>query len=595
MLHLIVIVLVPFFSAVQFVPESGVAEFTEFSFVSSLKDAVWDFGDGSKGTGMSITHVFHKSGVHSVSVRSGTTEERFSVMVEPLPKLCLGTSSSMAGEPVVFSDLTEYPGEVSNVRRKWVINGVEYEADSVTETFNSPIKLTAVLYATLSPKGRGNPVTLSGSVQVTIVSNMIYVDSRVKGNVRDGTTWSTAFQSISDALLVAPQRRNAIVFMSDSDQVVPIPSRGSGSILVIPENTRVVGGLRAGVRYGKTTIKVSGRSVSGFTSVMSVSSNSHISGVVVCPFKDINGSSIGGIVSEGTTGVSLFDSSVVSTGRSEKGMKEAIRFESSKNVDLLGVSVSGNGGPGYAVVFSNCMSGLVRNLTVVDNNLGVLIKSSNDIRIDSSVFSSNGVDNIGNGGALRIEGSRSSVVASMRMYGNKARFGGSVYVDINSDLAVLGCRGYDNQAVSGSFAYAEGQLRIEQCVLDAGAVSKSETLLFNGPASILSKSTLNGPGLSSGLVRCGSELVVKDSIVWNAQKPSIVMTGAAKIQIDHSTVSQRDLSGSAVSFIDPMFESVDSKDFRLKPGSYCVGTATPEDTNHSINRGCTIDFVLKGN
>jgi endoglucanase len=92
----------------------------------------WDFGDGSSGTGLGVSHAFSSAGVFNVtltvtSLVGGTTASvtkpvRIAVPPAPTAALTINPNSPVAGQTIVFSSASVLAPGVSIVRYVWNVD-----------------------------------------------------------------------------------------------------------------------------------------------------------------------------------------------------------------------------------------------------------------------------------------------------------------------------------------------------------------------------------------------------------------------------------------------------------------------------------------
>jgi PKD repeat protein len=97
----------------------------------------WDFGDGSSGTGLGVSHAFSSAGVFNVtltvtSLAAGTTGSvtkpvRIAVPPAPTAVLTFNPLSPAAGQTIVFSSASVLPLGVSISRHIFEIDGVSID------------------------------------------------------------------------------------------------------------------------------------------------------------------------------------------------------------------------------------------------------------------------------------------------------------------------------------------------------------------------------------------------------------------------------------------------------------------------------------
>jgi len=102
----------------------------------------WDFGDGSSGTGLGVSHAFSSAGVFNVtltvtSLTGGTTGSvtkpvRIAVPPAPTAVLTMNPLSPTAGQSIVFSSASVLPLGVSISRHVWTIDGVAVDTGTTS-------------------------------------------------------------------------------------------------------------------------------------------------------------------------------------------------------------------------------------------------------------------------------------------------------------------------------------------------------------------------------------------------------------------------------------------------------------------------------
>ena len=102
----------------------------------------WDFGDGSSGTGLGVSHAFSSAGVFNVtltvtSLTGGTTGSvtkpvRIAVPPAPTAVLTFNPLSPAAGQTIVFSSASVLPLGVSISRHIFEIDGVSIDTGTTS-------------------------------------------------------------------------------------------------------------------------------------------------------------------------------------------------------------------------------------------------------------------------------------------------------------------------------------------------------------------------------------------------------------------------------------------------------------------------------
>jgi PKD repeat protein len=102
----------------------------------------WDFGDGSSGTGLGVSHAFSSAGVFNVtltvtSLTGGTTASvtkpvRIAVPPAPTAVLTMNPLSPAAGQSIVFSSVSVLPLGVSISKHVWTIDSVAVDTGTTS-------------------------------------------------------------------------------------------------------------------------------------------------------------------------------------------------------------------------------------------------------------------------------------------------------------------------------------------------------------------------------------------------------------------------------------------------------------------------------
>jgi len=108
----------------------------------SIVSYSWDFGDGSSGTGLGVSHAFSSAGVFNVtltvtSLTGGTTASvtkpvRIAVPPAPTAVLTMNPLSPAAGQSIVFSSVSVLPLGVSISRHVWTIDSVAVDTGTTS-------------------------------------------------------------------------------------------------------------------------------------------------------------------------------------------------------------------------------------------------------------------------------------------------------------------------------------------------------------------------------------------------------------------------------------------------------------------------------
>ena len=102
----------------------------------------WDFGDGSSGTGLGVSHAFSSAGVFNVtltvtSLTGGTTGSvtkpvRIAVPPAPTAVLTMNPLNPAAGQSIVFSSVSVLPLGVSISKHVWTIDSVAVDTGTTS-------------------------------------------------------------------------------------------------------------------------------------------------------------------------------------------------------------------------------------------------------------------------------------------------------------------------------------------------------------------------------------------------------------------------------------------------------------------------------
>jgi PKD repeat protein len=102
----------------------------------------WDFGDGSSGSGLGVSHAFSSAGVFNVtltvtSLAGGTTGSvtkpvRIAVPDAPTAVLTINPLGPTAGQTIVFSSASVLPLGVSIVRHVWTIDNAAVDTGTTS-------------------------------------------------------------------------------------------------------------------------------------------------------------------------------------------------------------------------------------------------------------------------------------------------------------------------------------------------------------------------------------------------------------------------------------------------------------------------------
>ena len=138
----------------------------------------WDFGDGSSGTGLGVSHAFSSAGVFNVtltvtSLAAGTTGSvtkpvRIAVPPAPTAVLTFNPLSPAAGQTIVFSSASVLPLGVSISRHIFEIDGVSIDqgtTSSYTHTGGfaaaTSHQVTLTIVDNYGRTSRSTPATIS--------------------------------------------------------------------------------------------------------------------------------------------------------------------------------------------------------------------------------------------------------------------------------------------------------------------------------------------------------------------------------------------------------------------------------------------------
>ena len=138
----------------------------------------WDFGDGSSGTGLGVSHAFSSAGVFNVtltvtSLAGGTTGSvtkpvRIAVPPAPTAVLTFNPLSPAAGQTIVFSSASVLPLGVSISRHIFEIDGVSIDqgtTSSYTQTGGfaaaTSHQVTLTIVDNYGRTSRSTPATIS--------------------------------------------------------------------------------------------------------------------------------------------------------------------------------------------------------------------------------------------------------------------------------------------------------------------------------------------------------------------------------------------------------------------------------------------------
>jgi PKD repeat protein len=166
----------------------------------SITSYVWDFGDGSGGTGVSVSHTYSAAGTFTVRLTvtddegtTGSTTTQINVYSQPgYADFTFSPSKPYAGESVTFDGSASTPSSGATITAyHWLVNNVEQATTSTpiwTYTFSSTGSYNVGLYI-VDSSGYTSPTTTKSA---TVIERPL-ADFTYSGTLRAGETVSFSF------------------------------------------------------------------------------------------------------------------------------------------------------------------------------------------------------------------------------------------------------------------------------------------------------------------------------------------------------------------------------------------------------------------
>ncbi len=383
----------------------------------------WDFGDGGTSSLQDPSYMYSNPGIYVVTLTvtgpGGTDTETKAdyITVNPTPPVADFTADQTQGTSplaVTFSDLST--GDIDTWEWDFDNDGSpDSSLQNPSQTFEAGWHTISL---TVTGPGGSDTLTMPAYIQVIDATSTWCVDGSVTYTTGDGTSWTSAFQTIQSGIDEATAAGGyQLVLVADGTY------SGAGNVNLDFGGADIY--LRAEDLYGTGTWAIDCQ-VSGCGFLFD---DGESSDAVVDGFTITNGSALlgGGIYCELGSSPTIKNCTISNCNAAEGG---GIYCESGCNPVIVNCTITGNlaGGAsdgGGIYLYDNC-SATITNCTITNNTAD------------------------GNGGGIYVSDNSILTLAKSTVAGNYAEFdGGGIYFDSFSTVVITDSDISDNEANDG--------------------------------------------------------------------------------------------------------------------------------------------------